>query len=308
IDVKPHGANRSTDPSYDEESSSSHEGVHTGESSLSSLESREPFTKTRALITDRKTHKKCGKCFSRKVSLVAHQKIHRDEHLFSCSECGKGFSENGKLLRHQTIHTGEHPFQSAGNVLHRKQNFSHPRKFTQASILSHYARDNGKAQCSPSVDTFSQNGHHSSFCLARPVDPSNPEESSKQSHTDTSDIHLGSHSVKWSTDPSSLKESSAGHEDVSTEETSLPCDESKVLFRRPRAPLTQQKTNKSDHPYLCSECGKRFAEKRELSTHQKSHTGGRPFSCSECGKSFNKKAKLLTHQKGHTGDRPYSCS
>ncbi|XP_071986998.1 uncharacterized protein [Engystomops pustulosus] len=52
----------------------------------------------------------CGKCFSKKVNLASHLKIHLAEKPYSCSECGKSFAHKSVLVRHQKIHSGEKPF------------------------------------------------------------------------------------------------------------------------------------------------------------------------------------------------------
>ncbi|PIO13633.1 hypothetical protein AB205_0097670, partial [Aquarana catesbeiana] len=116
-----------------EESSSSHEGVHTEESSLSCSVCGKLFTKkwtllrhkkihtgecpyscsecgkyfinNRDLLNHQRIHTECGKSFIYKGDLVIHQRIHTDERPFSCSECGKSFFDNGKLVKHQRIHT-----------------------------------------------------------------------------------------------------------------------------------------------------------------------------------------------------------
>ncbi|PIO15630.1 hypothetical protein AB205_0148990, partial [Aquarana catesbeiana] len=85
-----HSTDTSIDPSIPKESSLSHEGVPTEESSLSCSE--------------------CGKLFAKKWLLVRHKKNHTGERPYSCSECGKSFIHNGDFLRHQRGHTSERPY------------------------------------------------------------------------------------------------------------------------------------------------------------------------------------------------------
>ncbi|PIO36387.1 hypothetical protein AB205_0084150 [Aquarana catesbeiana] len=95
--------------------------------------------------------------------------------------------------------------------------------------------------------------------------PSNPEESTDHSCNISSDIHLKSHSVDRSTDPSNSKQSSFSH------------GEDHIV----------------DNSLSCLECGKSFTDNRALLRHQRTHTCEHPSSCLECGKCFTKKGKLF---------------
>ncbi|KAJ1527587.1 hypothetical protein ONE63_007550 [Megalurothrips usitatus] len=52
----------------------------------------------------------CGKSFSFKGSLKAHQLLHTGVKSFLCKFCGKAFHQKGEMKRHERKHTGEKPF------------------------------------------------------------------------------------------------------------------------------------------------------------------------------------------------------
>ncbi|XP_027947187.1 zinc finger protein 350 isoform X3 [Eumetopias jubatus] len=84
--------------------------------------------------------------------------------------------------------------------------------------------------------------------------------------------------------------------------------ESRKLISTKSQFIKHQKTQKTDKPHVCSECGKAFIKKSWLTDHQIIHTGEKPHRCSLCGKAFSRKFMLTEHQRTHTGEKPYECT
>ncbi|XP_068112879.1 uncharacterized protein [Hyperolius riggenbachi] len=149
--------------------------------------------------------------------------------------------------------------------------------------------DDGVTQWSP----ITVNTHHRDH--SADGSPSDPEESSDQSH-----------SIK----APSIAEDSASNTCADRCEAGkrLSCSECGESFSRKSTLTSHLKTHIEWHPYSCSECGKVFTENKGLLQHQKTHTGEHPFSCLHCDKHFVTKGSLIRHQKVHESEQPFSCS
>ncbi|XP_068112886.1 zinc finger protein 160-like isoform X2 [Hyperolius riggenbachi] len=149
--------------------------------------------------------------------------------------------------------------------------------------------DDGVTQCSP----ITGNTHHRDH--SADGSPSDPEESSDQSH-----------SIKA---PSNAEDSFSNiSADRCGARKRLSCSECGESFSRKSTLTLHLKTHIEGHPYSCSECGKGFTENKDLLHHQKTHTGKHPFSCLHCDKHFVNKGNLVNHQKIHQSKHPFSCS
>ena len=60
---------------------------------------------------------------------------------------------------------------------------------------------------------------------------------------------------------------------------------------------TEEKSNKTQHPYKCKDCGKLFTLGYNLKRHKRIHANERPYQCTTCLKCFRRKSHLIKHNK-----------
>ena len=78
----------------------------------------------------------CSYTTPKKSLMTAHERAHKKERLFKCTQCDKAFVENSALTRHKRIHSDELPF--ACNVC--------PIKTRRRDKLKHHLKKKHPAQ------------------------------------------------------------------------------------------------------------------------------------------------------------------
>uniref|UniRef100_A0A8D2DPW1 Zinc finger protein 772 n=1 Tax=Sciurus vulgaris TaxID=55149 RepID=A0A8D2DPW1_SCIVU len=227
-------------------------------------------TKYEETFPSRQRHYRCSECgraFSRKDSLVQHQRVHTGERPYACGECGKTFSRKPTLAQHQRIHTGEMPYECGicGKV------FNHSSNLIVHQRVHPGARPYKCSECGKVYSHKSTLVQHESVHTGE-----RPYECSECGKYFGHKYRLIKH---WS---------------VHTGARPYECIACGKFFSQSSDLI----------PYVCSECGKAFSHKHVLVQHHRIHTGERPYKCSECGKAFRQRACLIRHWKVHTGARP----
>ncbi|XP_077323317.1 uncharacterized protein LOC143957054 isoform X2 [Lithobates pipiens] len=223
----------------------------------------------------------CGKSFTRRASVIQHQKKHTGEKPYSCSECGKCFDRKRNLMTHHRIHSGEKPFSCS----------ECGRLFAwRASLVEHQRTHTGEKPypCLECGKCFTQKTHLTKH---------------QRTHTGEKPYSCSECGKRFTE-----KAYVIVHERTHTGVKPYSCTECGKCFNQRSHFFTHQRAHTGEKPYSCAECGECFSERAQLATHRIIHTDVHPYSCPVCEKCYSSKSNLVRHQQVHTNMETSACS
>uniref|UniRef100_A0A8C1NYT3 C2H2-type domain-containing protein n=1 Tax=Cyprinus carpio TaxID=7962 RepID=A0A8C1NYT3_CYPCA len=217
----------------------------------------------------------CGKGFTYRGALLAHQRIHLEERPYHCTDCGKGFLYPGALGKHQRTHSKKnHGTEKTFKCTLCDKSFAFKASLTRHKLTHTGERPFLCADCGKAFFSLGELLKHQRYHTGhKPFQCPDCKKSFTQACY--LQVHMRHHT--------GIRPYSCSH-----------CNKSFFSSSRLKRHL---RIHTGEKPFQCLDCGKRFQQSYHLKVHFQTHveksSESRMSNASLMGRSFGEKLFLV---------------